>query len=39
MPFAPDYTGLTVTAGENEKVVVALNAASQKKDSITIRPN
>lgn len=39
MPFAPDYTGLSISAGENEKVVVALNAASQKKDSITIRPN
>jgi pyrimidine operon attenuation protein/uracil phosphoribosyltransferase len=39
MPFAPDYCGLTITAQENEKVVVALNAADRKKDSITIRPN
>ncbi len=39
MPFAPDYCGLTITAKENEKVVVALHAADRKKDSITIRPN
>lgn len=37
MPFAPDYCGLTITAADNEKVVVALSAADPKKDSITIR--
>jgi pyrimidine operon attenuation protein/uracil phosphoribosyltransferase len=38
MPFAPDYCGLTITAKENEKVVVALHATDRKKDSVTLRP-
>jgi pyrimidine operon attenuation protein/uracil phosphoribosyltransferase len=38
LPFAPDYCGLTLDAGEKEKVVVVLDPAHPKKDSVIIRP-
>jgi pyrimidine operon attenuation protein/uracil phosphoribosyltransferase len=38
LPFAPDYCGLTVEAGETEKVVVRLDSTNPKKDTLTIRP-
>ena len=38
LPFAADYCGLTIEAGENEKVVVRLDPADPKKDTLTIRP-
>ena len=39
LPFAADYCGLTIEAGEAEKVVVRLDPADPKKDTLTIRPN
>jgi len=31
MPFAPDYCGLAITAKDDEKVVVALDAPIRRK--------
>lgn len=36
LPVAADYTGLTLPTGPMEKVVVTLEAASPKKDSIRV---
>ena len=36
MPVAADYTGLTVTAAENEKVTVVLHSTDPRHDSITV---
>ncbi|MBI4625209.1 MAG: bifunctional pyr operon transcriptional regulator/uracil phosphoribosyltransferase PyrR [Verrucomicrobia bacterium] len=38
MPVAADYCGLTVAAGDNEKVVVHLDPTNFKRDSIRIEP-
>ncbi|HTL67560.1 MAG TPA: bifunctional pyr operon transcriptional regulator/uracil phosphoribosyltransferase PyrR, partial [Lacunisphaera sp.] len=35
LPVAADYTGLTITAGDNEKVVVNLDA-NAAQDSIAV---
>ncbi len=37
LPFAADYCGLTLSVGENEKVVVTLTAKSSDQDSIVIK--
>ena len=36
MPIAADFTGLTLTAGEHEKVLVRLDPAAPERDSVTI---
>ena len=36
MPVAADYVGLTVTAGENERVVVVLDADHPRRDRIKV---
>ncbi len=38
LPMAADYTGVTVTATEKEKVVVLLDPASPKRDLIRVEP-
>lgn len=37
LPFAADYTGLTLSPAPEEKVVVTLDAENPKKDSIQIQ--
>ncbi|MDI1320948.1 MAG: bifunctional pyr operon transcriptional regulator/uracil phosphoribosyltransferase PyrR [bacterium] len=37
LPVAADYCGLTLKAGDTEKVVVALDAAHPSKDAISVR--
>jgi pyrimidine operon attenuation protein/uracil phosphoribosyltransferase len=39
LPIAADYIGLTLTAREGEKVVVALDGKSPKRDAIRIAPS
>ncbi len=39
LPVSADYTGLTLAATENEKVVVKLDAARPTADSIGVLPN
>lgn len=39
LPVAAEYCGLTITATENEKVVVNLDAARPAGDSIAVLPN
>ena len=36
LPFAPDYCGLALAVGENEKIVVHLDPAAPQRDSIRI---
>jgi pyrimidine operon attenuation protein/uracil phosphoribosyltransferase len=38
LPFAPDYCGIALSAGENEKVVVLLDPADPAKDAVVVRP-
>ena len=38
LPFAPDYCGLTLSAGRDEKVLVILDATDPKRDLIRIGP-
>ncbi len=38
LPVAADYCGLTVTAGDGEKVVVTLDPKDAGRDAIEIRP-
>jgi pyrimidine operon attenuation protein / uracil phosphoribosyltransferase len=38
LPFAADYVGVTLATRPTEKVVVALDAASPKKDAIRLEP-
>ena len=38
LPVAADYTGLTLTAGSDEKVVVTLDPTDAKRDAIHVRP-
>ncbi len=37
LPFSPDYCGITLKAGEKEKVVVRLDPTHPGKDTLTIR--
>jgi pyrimidine operon attenuation protein/uracil phosphoribosyltransferase len=39
LPFAADYCGLTLQAGDDEKVVVTLDPKQPTKDSVTVRPS
>ena len=39
LPIAADYTGLTVTAGPDERVVVTLDSKNPKQDSVSVLPN
>ncbi|HEY4300483.1 MAG TPA: bifunctional pyr operon transcriptional regulator/uracil phosphoribosyltransferase PyrR [Candidatus Didemnitutus sp.] len=36
LPFAPDYVGLTLEAGEDEKVVVQLHPSDRREDEILV---
>ena len=38
LPVAADYTGLTVSAGDREKVVVTLDPAKPERDSVSVLP-
>lgn len=38
LPIAADYCGLTLVAGDSEKVIVHLDVRQPDKDSITTRP-
>ncbi len=39
LPVAADYTGLTVKAGPDEKVVVTLDPKNPKQDAVNVLPN
>ena len=39
LPIAADYTGLTVTAGPDERVVVTLDSKNPKLDAVSVLPN
>jgi pyrimidine operon attenuation protein/uracil phosphoribosyltransferase len=38
LPVAPDYTGLKVSAGPTEKVLVRLDTNNPKRDTIRVQP-
>ena len=38
LPVAADYTGLAVTAGPEERVVVTLDSANPKQDAVSVLP-
>ncbi len=39
LPVAADYTGLTVTAGPDERVMVTLDPKNPKADAVSVLPN